>query len=42
MTNHKKLIDVTASLNWNCLFFDKRKDVLKIFIDFTVCKNAVT
>ena len=30
MTNHKKLIDVTASLDQNCLSFTKRKGILKI------------
>ena len=30
MTNHKTLIDVTASLDRNCLCFTKGKGVLKI------------
>ena len=30
MTNHKKLIDVIASLDRSCLFFHKRKGTLKI------------
>ena len=30
MTNHKKLIDVTASLDRSCLFYHKRKGTLKI------------
>ena len=38
MTNHKTLIDVTASLDRNCLSFTKKRFTK----NRSVCKNAVT
>ena len=37
MTNHKKLIDVTASLERNCLYLEKKRHSK----NRSVCKNAV-
>ena len=38
MTNHKKLIDVTASLERNCLYLEKKRYTK----NRSVCKNTVT
>ena len=36
MTNHKKLIDVTASLERNCLYLEKKRYTK----NRSVCRNA--
>ena len=38
MTNHKKLIDITASLERNCVYLEKKWYTK----NRSVCKNAVT